>query len=119
MLLRRSGEEIQPCIDRLFQMIDSVQMPVIIAIDEESTVLLRDLEHAKTCGAIARKLQPYLIQIPREVHRALATNGAIQPVCPERYDTQFMQLVVKDLYSDRYGLLLNGSISLDAASLVL
>jgi hypothetical protein len=29
-------------------MIDSVQMPVMIAIDEESTALLRDLEHAKT-----------------------------------------------------------------------
>ena len=99
-------------------MIDSVQMPVIIAIDEEPKALLKDLDHAKSCGAIARKLQPYLIQIPRDAHRALVASGAIQPVAPEKYDTQFMQLVAKDLYSDRYGLLLDGSMNLDSASLV-
>jgi CRISPR-associated endonuclease/helicase Cas3 len=97
-------------------MIDSVQMPVIIAIDEESKALLKDLECAESCGAIARKLQPYLIQIPRDAHGALAASGAIQPVAPEKYDTQFMHLVAKDLYSDRYGLLLDGSMDLDSAS---
>lgn len=104
-------------IDRLFQMIDDVQLPVIIAIEEEPIELLRSLECASTCGAIARKLQPYLIQIPRDAHRELAACGAIQPVCPQRYDMQFMQLVATDLYNEHYGLLLDGPMSLDPASL--
>ena len=79
--------------------------------------LLTDLEHAESCGGIARKLQPYLIQVPRKAYDALAARDAIQPVAKHKYDTQFMQLVAMDLYNDQYGLLLDGPMNLDAGNL--
>jgi CRISPR-associated endonuclease/helicase Cas3 len=105
-------------IDQKFQMIDSVQMPVIIPGDDECKALLRDLEHTKNCGGIARKLQPYLIQIPHKGYNELAASGAIQPVAEDKYGTQFMRLIAMDLYSDRYGLQLGGSMLLDPLSLI-
>jgi CRISPR-associated endonuclease/helicase Cas3 len=105
-------------IDQWFQMIDNVHMPVIIARDDEAKALVKDLEYANSCGAIARKLQPYLIQIPRNANLMLSASGAIQSIAPEKYGTQYMQLVALDLYSDRYGLLLDGSMDLPASSLV-
>jgi len=91
-------------IDKKFQMIDSVQMPLIIPGDDTCKALLHDLEHTESCGGIARKLQPYLIQIPYKAFTELTASGAIQPVAEPKYGTQFMQLIAMDLYSDRYGL---------------
>jgi CRISPR-associated endonuclease/helicase Cas3 len=88
-------------IDQKFQMIDSVQMPVIIPGDDECKALLRDLEHTKNCGGIARMLQPYLIQIPHKGYNELAASGAIQPVAEDKYGTQ-----------------LGGSMLLDPLSLI-
>jgi CRISPR-associated endonuclease/helicase Cas3 len=105
-------------IDQLFQMIESVQMPVIIPADAECNALLRSLERADRCGGIARKLQPYLIQIPHNAYSELARRGAIQPVLPDKYGTQFMQLIAMNLYSDRFGLQLDGSMLLDPDSLI-
>jgi CRISPR-associated endonuclease/helicase Cas3 len=105
-------------IDTKFQMIDSVQLPLIIPGDDTCKALLHDLEHAESCGGIARKLQPYLIQIPHQAYAKLAASGAIQPVALDRYGTQFMQLITMDLYSDRYGLQLDGSMLLDPNSLI-
>ncbi|WP_375507604.1 CRISPR-associated endonuclease Cas3'' [uncultured Caballeronia sp.] len=105
-------------VDQQFQMIESVQMPVIIPADGECKALLRDLEHTESCGGIARKLQPYLIQIPRNAHDALAASGAIQPVAPDKYGTQFMQLITMHLYNDRFGLQLDGTMLLDPDSLI-
>jgi CRISPR-associated endonuclease/helicase Cas3 len=105
-------------IDQVFQMINSVQMPVIIPADAQCKALLRDLEHTDKCGGIARKLKPYLIQIPHKAYGALAASGAIQPVAGHKYDKQFMQLITMDLYSDRLGLQLDGSMLLDPDSLI-
>lgn len=87
-----------------FRMIDSVQFPVIIARDDEAQAALRDLEFADGCGGIARRLQPYLVQVPRKAYEALLQVDAIQPVMPERYGEQFMVLANPDLYHDRFGL---------------
>ena len=87
-----------------FRMIDSVQCPVIIPFDEIAEAALNALEFADGCGELARQLQPYIVQLPRQGYEALLKVGAIQPVAPERYGEQFMQLVNPDLYHARYGL---------------
>lgn len=89
---------------REFRMIDSIQMPVIIARDDEAQAALDDLEFADGCAGIARRLQPYLVQVPRKAHDALLQVGAIQPAMAERYGEQFMVLVNPDLYHDQFGL---------------
>lgn len=87
-----------------FRMIDSLQLPVIIPFDDEATSALRELEFADGCAGIARRLQPYLVQLPRKGYQALLDAGAIQPVAGERYGEQFMALVNPDLYHDQFGL---------------
>ena len=89
---------------REFRMIDSIQMPVIIARDDEAQAALDDLEFADGCAGIARRLQPYLVQVPRKAYDALLQVGAIQPAMAERYGEQFMVLVNPDLYHDQFGL---------------
>lgn len=87
-----------------FRMIDSLQLPVIVPFDDEALAALRDLEFADGCAAIARRLQPYLVQLPRKGYQALLEAGAIQPVAGERYGEQFMALVNPDLYHPCFGL---------------
>jgi len=89
---------------REFRMIDSIQMPVIIARDVEAQAALDDLEFADGCAGIGRRLQPYLVQVPRKAYDALLQVGAIQPAMAERYGEQFMVLVNPDLYHDQFGL---------------
>lgn len=89
-----------------FRMIESVQMPVIIPLpgDDEVRSALHELEFAEGCAGIARRLQPYLVQVPRQVYAALQQAGAIEAVSEKRYGEQFMVLVNPDLYHPRFGL---------------
>nr|WP_284500113.1 CRISPR-associated helicase Cas3' [Microbulbifer sp. GX H0434] len=87
-----------------FRMIDSAMLPVIIPYDEEAQKALRQLQWAESCGGLARRLQPYLVQLPERALRALRETGAVQPVRPELFGEQFMELVNGDLYHDEYGL---------------
>jgi CRISPR-associated endonuclease/helicase Cas3 len=91
-------------IERAFRMIDNADMPIIVADDEQSQKLVRDLRFATQCGGTARKLQPYIVQVRPQVHARLAASGAIQPIEQERFGTQFMQLITMNLYDERYGL---------------
>lgn len=87
-----------------FRMIDNVQVPVIIPYDDEAKELLKRLEFADHCGGIARKLQPYLVQVPQRDFTALYNAGAVAAVKPEKWEDQFMQLVNLDLYDANVGL---------------
>lgn len=87
-----------------FRMIDTVQMPVIMPYDVEARDVLERLRHAEKSGGLARKLQPYLVQLPRQGFDALRKNGAVQPVAPERWGEQFMALMTMDLYDSNFGL---------------
>ena len=87
-----------------FRIIDSVQMPVIVPYDDEAKDVLEQLLHADGCIRLARRLQPYLVQLPRQAYDTLYSVGAIQPVAPDRYGEQFMQLANPDLYDERFGL---------------
>lgn len=105
-LLRRSRLDSLPLetLATRFRMIDSAQMPVIVPYDDTAREALRDLRFAERSGSIARRLQPYLVQLPRQGFEALRKSGAIQPVAADRWGEQFMALTVMDLYDERYGL---------------
>lgn len=87
-----------------FRMIDTVQMPVIVPFDDDARDYLRSLRHVDKSGGLARKLQPYLVQLPRNGFDALRKAGAIQPVAPEKWGEQFIELVNEDLYDPHFGL---------------
>lgn len=87
-----------------FRIIDSPMKPVIVPYDDTALDALRELQFAENCGAAARRLQPYLVQLPRTGYDALYQAHAIQAVAPERYGEQFMRLVHTDLYDSRFGL---------------
>lgn len=87
-----------------FRMIDTVQMPVIVPFDYDARSDIESLRFAEKSGGPARKLQPYLVQLPRNGFDALRKAGAIQPVAPEKWGEQFMELVNMDLYDSRFGL---------------
>lgn len=86
-----------------FRMIDTVQMPVIVPFDDDAREYLKSLRHADKSGGLARMLQPYLVQLPRNGFDALRKAGAIQPVAPEKWGEQFMELVNEDLYDPHFG----------------
>lgn len=87
-----------------FRMIDSTQIPVIIPYDDLAMEVLNRLRYAEKSSGLARKLQPYLVQVPRQGFDALYKDGAIQPVAQDKWDGQFMELVNMDIYDDRFGI---------------
>ena len=91
-------------VARDFRMIESMQQPVIIPFDQEAQDMLDALENADHIGSIARRLQPYIVQMPHEGFAALHGSGAIQPLAPERFAEQFMILMNLDLYNKYSGL---------------
>jgi CRISPR-associated endonuclease/helicase Cas3 len=91
-------------IARDFQLIESAMLPVLIPFDDEVWQLLEELETTERVGEIARRLQPYVVQIyPIQLAR-LRGPGVVQPVAPERFGEQFCALVRKSLYRDDVGL---------------
>ncbi|WP_332670858.1 CRISPR-associated endonuclease Cas3'' [Aromatoleum sp.] len=87
-----------------FRMIDTVQMPVIVPFDDAARSAIEGLRYAEKSGGLARKLQPYLVQLPRNGFEALRKAGAIQPIAPEKWGEQFMELVNMDIYSPEFGI---------------
>jgi len=87
-----------------FRMIDTVQMPVIVRFDDDARRGIESLRYAERSGGLARALQPYLVQLPRDKFDALRKMGAVQPVAPEKWGEQFMELVNEDLYDPHFGL---------------
>jgi CRISPR-associated endonuclease/helicase Cas3 len=87
-----------------FQMIDDLQKPVIVPYDDIAREALDRLEFAKGSMHVARKLQPYLVQLPRYGFDALYKAAAIVAVAPEKFSDQFMALAHEGLYDSRYGL---------------
>lgn len=88
-----------------FRMIDNTQMPVIVPYDDTAREALRALKHAERVGGIARTLQPYVVQLPRQGYEALHAAAAIQPVAMEKFGEQFMELVWwPHAYDESFGL---------------
>ena len=94
-------------IARDFQMIEGGMEPVIIPYDDEARDLLDKLETAERPGGIARKLQRYIVNVPRTAFAALRRVGRVVPVEEQRFADQFMRLTEegrRELYSEDLGL---------------
>jgi CRISPR-associated endonuclease/helicase Cas3 len=100
-----------------FRMIDSPLRPVIAPFDVApdgrvvpsptamaALARLSPYEPAPRVGAIARTLQPYLVQLPDTAHAALLRHGALQAVEPKRFGDQFLQLMLPAHYDARFGI---------------
>ena len=105
-LLRGSKIDSLPfeTLARHYRIISSVQMPVLVPFDDEAREALRALRHAESALGLARRLQRYIVQIPRAAYRLLREAGAVQPIAPEKWGEQFMELVNESLYDESCGL---------------
>jgi len=101
-----------------FRLIETTMRPVIVPWDDIGKKTLTKLEFAESCGAIARELQPYIVQLPNKAYDALWKAHAIQPIAPDRYGEQFVQLVNPLLYDKQFGLHWDNPHFLEAGSLV-
>lgn len=102
-----------------FKMIDSVQMPVIIPFDDEARSAIHDLQFVDGIQGISRRLQRYLVQVPRHGFDALRKAGAIEPVRPKEWGDQFMVLANESLYDPDVGLSWDNPVFITASSLVI
>jgi len=94
-------------VARLFRMIESDMLPVIIPRGETARALIDELKQTDRVGQIARKLQPYIVQLHEGQFAKLRDAGAVQPVNPDRFGEQFHALVSEGLYRDDVGLTLD------------
>lgn len=87
-----------------FRMIESHLIPVIVPYDKKADELIDALWNAEHIGAIARQLQPYLVQIPQNGLEALRKEGRVELIAPQKLGEQFWCLIEKDLYHQDAGL---------------
>jgi CRISPR-associated endonuclease/helicase Cas3 len=85
-----------------FRMIESGLLPVIVAREAEAREALAALRAGTSPGFVARRLQPFLVQVPPKARDLLLTNGHVQFVDGER--GEFAALVAEALYQDDVGL---------------
>ena len=111
-------------IARDFRLIEDAQVPVVVpwrgkdGNDDTAARLLRDLEHVPRPGRIARRLQPYVVQIPPPKREALLAVGAARTVREPDFGRQFVVLANLDLYDEHVGLELDDPTSRTAEGLV-
>ena len=111
-------------IAREFRLIDDAQAPVVVpgrgkdGTDDTAARLLRNLEHVPRPGPIARKLQPYVVQIPPSRREALLAVGAARTVREQDFGRQFVVLANLDLYDEHVGLKLDDPTTRIAEGLV-
>ena len=94
-------------ISEAFRMIESGLAPVIVARETEpreakAREALAALRAGASAGAVARRVQPFIVQIPPKARDLLLTNGHARTVdgdCGE-----FVELVTASLYRDEVGL---------------
>ncbi|NKN31880.1 CRISPR-associated endonuclease Cas3'' [Marichromatium bheemlicum] len=105
-LLRRSRPDGLPLemLAACYRLIETTQVAVIVPYDEAARGALAALEHVPRCGGVARRLQPYLVQVPGRALAELRAAGAVQPVAETRWGEQFLALMNPDLYSSDFGL---------------
>lgn len=101
---------------RKFKLIPTTMRPLIVPYDPytaggdgepaEVAEVVRQLEYSDRGGvaAAARRLQPWLVQVPERAYTALAQAHSIAPVAPQRYGEQFVRLLNPRLYDPRFGL---------------
>jgi CRISPR-associated endonuclease/helicase Cas3 len=105
-LQERKGDLLFPfeTIARDFRLIEDGMLPILIPFDAEARRLLKDLQTTERVGEVARRLQPYVVQVPPGQFARLCAAGVVQPVAPQRFGEQFYVLVNESLYRPDVGL---------------
>lgn len=93
----------------LYRVIESDMEPIIIPYDDEARAALRVLADPSLPSDgirdTARRLQPYLVNVPSRIAAALAPR--LEPINPHRFERQFLRLSDEGhqaLYSETVGL---------------
>ncbi len=132
---RRSLDFPFETIAREFRLIEEAQAPVIVPWrgkdrnDATAERLILDLERVRTAGGslpaqgrglkrIARRLQPYVVQVPPARREALLAAGAVRTVRERDFGRQFVALANLDLYDEHVGLNSDDPTSRTAEGLV-
>jgi CRISPR-associated endonuclease/helicase Cas3 len=88
-----------------YRMIDSRMVPVIIPGDDAAQEAIRQLEiEVIGSGGLARRLQPYTVQIPQKARDLLRTNGKGDFASRDARGDQFFVLKDLSLYHQDIGL---------------
>jgi len=88
-------------VARVFQLIRNNQVPLIIPYDENCIKLLSDARWMDNPMKLARKLQPYVVQLETYQYNALADNNLIETVADV-----FIVLADMRYYDENKGLIL-------------
>jgi CRISPR-associated endonuclease/helicase Cas3 len=124
-LLKDAGPDSLPLetLAANFRVIQTTMRPIIVPFEPGSSrridTVAEALDRLAFAPSAARKLQPYLVQVPQRAYDALRQVHAIQFVAQERYGEQFVQLVNADLYDARHGLHWDNPQFVDAERLVI
>ncbi|MEQ1756210.1 MAG: CRISPR-associated helicase Cas3' [Micropepsaceae bacterium] len=92
-----------------FNLIETAMVPVIVpAIDKlefgAPASLINALRYADRPGALARKLQQFLVNIPAKARFKLVATGAAEIIREKEFGDQFVLLANTDLYNANRGL---------------
>ena len=106
-----------------FRLIEATMLPVIVPASETmpygaSADLLRELESAKSLENIARRLQLFVVPVPRGSRTALIDAGAARVAREEEFGEQFVILENASLYHSERGLDWNDPSYRPAESLI-
>ena len=96
-------------VSAAFQMIPDEAVPLIVpgrAFGAPDTVLNR-LRHAKGAGGIARALQPYVVNLPRNQRRRMIAEGSAEVIRADAFGDQFVMLANTAAYDGAVGLRLD------------
>lgn len=92
-------------VGEAFRMIDSGMTPVIVAGDDKARQAVKRLGVEQIpSGAIARDLQPYVVQVPPRARQRLIENGHVRFAEVRKRGEQFALLVTESLYEPEVGL---------------
>lgn len=96
-----SGTHIAPSFDyrkvgETFRMIESGLAPVIVATEEPARQTLAALRSGLPAGVAARRLQPFIVQVPPRARELLLRNGHVRFV--EEFGDQFAELSSLAIY---------------------
>ncbi len=103
-----------------FRMIESGLEPVIIPFDENARRAIDDLGIEQIAsGALARRLQGYIVQVPPKARALLLANGHVRFERPDLRGDQFAVLQTQSLYEDDVGLLWENADYLTAENMMI
>lgn len=102
-----------------FRMIESGMVPVIVPGDDKARELIEKLSIPQIpSSAIARDIQPYIVQVPPKARQRLIACGRVAFAEPKLRLDQFAVLVDPQLYREDAGLIWEDAEYLSAEGLV-